>query len=119
MSGHGSRIESNGALKPASDYPLRAEAAGRIVRRAILADPPRNARPDYMRQKSLLVVLATLALEAGKAVAAIKPMAITLAEADALVATSTAVEARSNLSASLAFAESARSGQTVRPAAAP
>jgi predicted NBD/HSP70 family sugar kinase len=38
-------------------YPLAAEGAGHIVRRALMAAPTRNARPEYMRELNLLIVL--------------------------------------------------------------
>ena len=40
-----------------SVYPLAAEGAGHIVRRALLAAPTRNARPEYMKELNLLIVL--------------------------------------------------------------
>lgn len=38
-------------------YPIAAEGTGHIVRRALLASPTRNARPEYMRELNLLIVL--------------------------------------------------------------
>lgn len=42
-----------------SVYPLAAEGAGHIVRRALLAAPTRNARPEYMKELNLLIALDT------------------------------------------------------------
>lgn len=38
-------------------YPLPAEADGHIVRPALLAEPTRNLRPEYMRELNVLIVL--------------------------------------------------------------
>lgn len=38
-------------------YPMAAEGAGHIVRRALLASPTRGAGPEYMRELNLLIVL--------------------------------------------------------------
>ncbi len=38
-------------------YPMAAEGAGHIVRRALLASPTRRAGPEYMRELNLLIVL--------------------------------------------------------------
>ena len=38
-------------------YPMAAEGAGHIVRRALLAFPTRGAGPEYMRELNLLIVL--------------------------------------------------------------
>lgn len=48
----------DGAIRaPGPVYPPPAEGAGHIVRRAMLATPTRNARPEYMKELNLLIVL--------------------------------------------------------------
>lgn len=61
--GHGLMVyttidaRDRGADGRAAEYPLPGGAAGHIVRPALLAQPARTARPEYMRELNLLIVL--------------------------------------------------------------
>jgi predicted NBD/HSP70 family sugar kinase len=51
------RPDAAASRHPGPIYPPASEGAGHIVRRAMLAAPTRNARPEYMKELNLLIVL--------------------------------------------------------------
>ncbi len=103
-----SRTEGNGVHRPVSDFALRAEAAGRIVRRARLADPPRNAYPGHMRQINLLVVL-----DAFRSVGEMSRA--TVARATGISASTASKTVQELIDAGILMDEARESGRIARP----